>query len=307
MGRHRRVTEAPVHDGAGGLGRHRGARPKRAVVPVRTGLLGASAAMAVGVVTVASGLIPGLGSGFDLAPGQGSGPVRADGSGERVTPSEVSPVPTGRGSEEASRQQDRTRLPGPSSSAGKPSEPSGGDASRKPPAPRKPGASQGGNGKGDGGQRDGARDTGDGRDKSGRRTGNGDGSGAAAGGERAAENKVLTLVNQERAEAGCPRVRPDSGLRDLAEDFSEDMAVRGFFAHVSPDGDSPWQRADRAGISDLGGENIARGQADAQSVMESWMGSPGHKANILNCEYRTMGVGAHFGAGGPWWTQEFGF
>ncbi|HZG04932.1 MAG TPA: CAP domain-containing protein, partial [Streptomyces sp.] len=45
----------------------------------------------------------------------------------------------------------------------------------------------------------------------------------------------------------------------------------------------------------------------AQSVMDAWMDSPGHRANILNCDYRTLGVGAHFAEGGPWWTQNFGF
>ncbi|MEK8172713.1 CAP domain-containing protein [Streptomyces sp. M19] len=60
-------------------------------------------------------------------------------------------------------------------------------------------------------------------------------------------------------------------------------------------------------MADLGGENIARGQATAQAVMDSWMNSPGHRANILNCEYRTLGVGAHFAPDGPWWTQDFGF
>lgn len=57
----------------------------------------------------------------------------------------------------------------------------------------------------------------------------------------------------------------------------------------------------------LGGENIARGQADAQAVMDAWMNSDGHRANILNCDYKTLGVGVHFGSGGPWWTQDFGF
>ncbi|MFE3767497.1 CAP domain-containing protein [Streptomyces sp. NPDC059104] len=121
------------------------------------------------------------------------------------------------------------------------------------------------------------------------------------------EAAVLALVNQERAQAGCVAVRANPPLAALASAFSKDMAVRGFFDHTDPDGNTPWNRADKAGISGLGGENIARGQGDAKSVMEAWMNSPGHKANILNCEYRTLGVGVHFGAGGPWWTQDFGF
>ncbi|MEU4948369.1 CAP domain-containing protein [Streptomyces lavendulae] len=126
-------------------------------------------------------------------------------------------------------------------------------------------------------------------------------------GHSAEEAAVLTLVNQERAQAGCVPVRANPPLASLAAAFSKDMAVRGFFDHTDPDGNTPWNRADKAGIGGLGGENIARGQGDAKSVMQAWMNSPGHKANILNCEYRTLGVGVYFGAGGPWWTQDFGF
>ncbi|GAA3502343.1 hypothetical protein GCM10019016_094510 [Streptomyces prasinosporus] len=111
--------------------------------------------------------------------------------------------------------------------------------------------------------------------------------------------QVLELVNEERAKAGCSPVAANGALAALATAFSEDMARRGFFDHTDPDGDTPWDRAQAAGVSDLGGENIARGQADAEAVMRAWMDSPGHKANILNCDFRTLGVGVHFGPGGP--------
>ncbi|THA82067.1 CAP domain-containing protein [Streptomyces sp. A0592] len=123
----------------------------------------------------------------------------------------------------------------------------------------------------------------------------------------AEEAAVVTLVNQERAQAGCGPVRANPPLAALAGAFSKDMAARGFFGHADPEGNTPWDRAAKAGLSGLGGENIARGQGDAASVMSAWMNNPGHKANILNCEFRTLGVGAHFAAGGPWWTQDFGF
>ncbi|MCX5404357.1 CAP domain-containing protein [Streptomyces sp. NBC_00335] len=126
-------------------------------------------------------------------------------------------------------------------------------------------------------------------------------------GHSAEESAVLTLVNQERAQAGCGPVRANPPLAGLAGAFSKDMAVRGFFDHTDPDGNSPWDRATKAGISGMGGENIARGQGDAAAVMKAWMNSPGHKANILNCEFRTLGVGVYNAAGGPWWTQDFGF
>ncbi|GGO93823.1 CAP domain-containing protein [Wenjunlia tyrosinilytica] len=123
----------------------------------------------------------------------------------------------------------------------------------------------------------------------------------------AAEAAVVSLVNIERAKAGCKPLKPSGGLADLAGAFSLDMALRGFFDHTDPDGLTPWDRASAAGITTLGGENIARGQADAEAVMAAWMGSPGHRANILNCDYKTIGVGVQNGLGGPWWTQEFGY
>ena len=118
---------------------------------------------------------------------------------------------------------------------------------------------------------------------------------------------VLALVNEQRAQAGCSPVTADSRLDALATAFSDDMAARGFFDHTDPDGHTPWDRAKAAGITNLGGENIARGQATPEAVMTAWMNSPGHRANILNCKFTTLGVGVHQGSGGPWWTQDFGY
>jgi uncharacterized protein YkwD len=126
-------------------------------------------------------------------------------------------------------------------------------------------------------------------------------------GQAVAAAQVVKLVNDERAKAGCSPVAANSALSGLAADYSRSMAEQGFFDHTDPSGATPWDRAEAAGISDLGGENIARGQADAQAVMDAWMDSPGHRANILNCDFRTLGVGVHFGPGGPWWTQNFGY
>ncbi|HEY9440590.1 MAG TPA: CAP domain-containing protein, partial [Streptomyces sp.] len=122
-----------------------------------------------------------------------------------------------------------------------------------------------------------------------------------------AQAAVLALVNQERSKVGCSPVTASDSLTALAQAFSEDMAARDFFGHTDPDGATPWDRAAKAGIQGLGGENIARGQADAQAVMDAWMNSEGHRANILNCDYKTLGIGVHFAPGGPWWTQDFGF
>ncbi|WP_447040229.1 CAP domain-containing protein [Streptomyces sp. DSM 118878] len=293
MGRHRRSggarAAATPENHPGRATHHR--RGNRASAPVRTGLLGVSAAVAMGAVAVGTGVLPG-GDGFRLGGDTEPGTVRAatapaevdaqGGSGAGVdrgepspsrgsgraqvpspTPSKASPEPSKTPSEKPS-----TRAPKPD--AGKESKPSPSRApERAPKAPPK--------------------------------------STPSPSAESAAETAVLTLVNEERAKAGCRPVTADSGLASLAGRFSTDMAQRGFFDHTDPDGATPWDRAEKAGITDLGGENIARGQANARSVMDAWMNSSGHRANILNCDYKTLGVGAHFASGGPWWTQDFGF
>ncbi|MGY1708122.1 CAP domain-containing protein [Geodermatophilus sp. SYSU D00758] len=122
----------------------------------------------------------------------------------------------------------------------------------------------------------------------------------------AAEDGVLTLVNAARAEAGCGALAPDEGLAAVARAHSADMRDRDYFSHTDPDGLDPFDRAEAAGIDTARAENIAYGQADAQAVVTAWLGSEGHRANILDCDLRTMGVGVAEGPGGPWWTQLFG-
>ncbi|WP_031025616.1 sigma-70 family RNA polymerase sigma factor [Streptomyces sp. NRRL WC-3725] len=119
--------------------------------------------------------------------------------------------------------------------------------------------------------------------------------------------QVVALVNKERAAAGCGPVTEDPQLDRAAQGHSDDMAARGFFDHTNPDGDGPGERITAAGYRwSTYGENIAKGQQTPQAVMDSWMNSPGHRANILNCAFKNIGVGVHDGSGGPWWTQAFG-
>jgi uncharacterized protein YkwD len=61
------------------------------------------------------------------------------------------------------------------------------------------------------------------------------------------------------------------------------------------------------GYSEPGAENIARGQSHPHAVMQAWMNSPGHRANILGAEFARIGIGVHLGTDGPWWTQNFGY
>ncbi|MEU3490595.1 CAP domain-containing protein [Streptomyces massasporeus] len=137
--------------------------------------------------------------------------------------------------------------------------------------------------------------------------GSGSDSGSGSQSDGGTEAQVLALVNKERAAAGCSPVTANDRLTRAADDYSDVMASSGVMSHTGPDGSTMTTRVEAAGYqwSTLG-ENIARGQADAASVMKSWMNSPGHRANILNCSFKELGVGVHFGDGGPWWTQNFG-
>lgn len=132
---------------------------------------------------------------------------------------------------------------------------------------------------------------------------------AQISGDQAAsyEAEVVALTNGQRAAHGCPALRDDPRLRAAAIAHSVDMRVRDYFAHNTPDGVTPWTRIEDQGYSDPSAENIARGQPTPQAVVEAWMNSAGHRANILNCSSKAIGVGVQFGPDGPWWTQDFGY
>ncbi len=135
------------------------------------------------------------------------------------------------------------------------------------------------------------------------RTGSGSGGGSGSG---SAEQQVISLVNAERSKAGCGPLSENALLTKAAQGHSDDMAARNFFDHTNPDGDGPGERITAAGYAwSSYGENIAKGQTTAAQVMDAWMNSPGHRANILNCGFKEIGVGLHT-AGGPYWTQAFG-
>ncbi|AVZ71243.1 RNA polymerase [Streptomyces lunaelactis] len=116
--------------------------------------------------------------------------------------------------------------------------------------------------------------------------------------------KVLAIVNSERAKAGCRSLTLDDRLARAAQLHSEDMSANGYFDHTSQDGRTFVDRAQAQGHEAPGAENIARGQSSPEQVMESWMNSQGHRDNILNCSLTTMGLGL---VADDWtWTQVFG-
>ncbi len=117
--------------------------------------------------------------------------------------------------------------------------------------------------------------------------------------------QVIALVNDERAKAGCDPLTEESHVTKAAQDYSDQMSAENFFSHTSPDGTTFDQRIKQAGYPKPGAENIARGQTSAAQVMDSWMNSEGHRANILNCSLKKIGVGVT--TAGWYWVQDFGY
>ena len=118
---------------------------------------------------------------------------------------------------------------------------------------------------------------------------------------------MLTLVNQQRAANGLKALSMDSALTKTATLKSQDMAKLGYFDHTSPTYGSPFDMMKQFGITyRAAGENIAMGQTSPQQVMQDWMNSPGHRANILNSSFTKLGVGiAQNSSGQYYWTQQF--
>ncbi|GAA3075319.1 hypothetical protein GCM10020000_70540 [Streptomyces olivoverticillatus] len=121
--------------------------------------------------------------------------------------------------------------------------------------------------------------------------------------------EVLALTNAERASAGLPPLSPDTRLSAAAQAHSTDMAVRDFFTPTPlPKAASPGTgRRPRDAPHRAIGENIACGQRSPSEVVEGWMNSPGHRANILKPDFTHLGIGfAGGGRAGTYWTQLFG-
>ncbi|AOZ91265.1 CAP domain-containing protein [Paenibacillus crassostreae] len=115
-------------------------------------------------------------------------------------------------------------------------------------------------------------------------------------------SQVVNLVNQERSKAGLQPLTSNTELANMALDKAKDMNNNNYFAHQSPTYGSPFDMMKKYGISyRYAGENIAKGQKTPAAVMEAWMNSEGHRANILNANFTTIGVGYYNG----YWVQEF--
>jgi len=117
--------------------------------------------------------------------------------------------------------------------------------------------------------------------------------------------QVVALVNEERAKAGLSPLTVDSKVAAAADTRAREIETS--FSHTRPDGSSFSTALTQSGVSYRGaGENIAYGQKTPKDVMNSWMNSQGHRANILNKDFTTIGVGYHQNSDGTgYWTQLF--
>lgn len=121
------------------------------------------------------------------------------------------------------------------------------------------------------------------------------------------ENEVIKLVNVERAKNGLKPLNSNWQLSRVARYKSEDMIAKRYFSHTSPTYGSPFTMMKNFGINyRTAGENIAYGQSTPAQVMNSWMGSSGHRQNILNPSFTQIGVGVGKNSAGQlYWTQMF--
>ncbi|MEV4515356.1 CAP domain-containing protein [Dactylosporangium sp. NPDC049525] len=122
------------------------------------------------------------------------------------------------------------------------------------------------------------------------------------------ESEVVTLTNNYRTANGCGALRIDTRLVAAARTHSTDMVTNNFFSHTGSNGSTFVQREVGAGYTTgASAENIAWGYRSPKEVVDGWINSAGHRANILNCASVAVGVGVAYKADGtPYWTQDFG-
>lgn len=119
------------------------------------------------------------------------------------------------------------------------------------------------------------------------------------------QQQVVDITNQRRAEAGLPALVVDGRLANAAQAHSQDQANMNRMTHTGSDGSTLGTRVTRQGYAwGRAAENVAAGYADAAGVMQGWMGSAGHRANILDPNVIHIGVGLAYSANGtPYWTM----
>lgn len=124
--------------------------------------------------------------------------------------------------------------------------------------------------------------------------------------DKAAAQKMFALLNVERKSRGLKELAFDDKLAKPGEEHARDMFARGYFSHNTPEGLTPFDRMDAAGISYLiAGENLALAPS-TDEAFTGLMNSPGHRANMLSTDYGRVGIGAiDGGIHGEMFAQEF--
>ena len=118
------------------------------------------------------------------------------------------------------------------------------------------------------------------------------------------EEEVVRLVNEIRSEYGLNKLTSNWQLSRVARYKSQDMHDNKYFSHQSPIYGTPFEMMKNFGIQyNTAGENIAKGYASPKAVVDGWMNSSGHRANILGASYKQIGVG--YVSDGSYWTQMF--
>ncbi|AEV88179.1 hypothetical protein ACWT_7169 [Actinoplanes sp. SE50] len=131
---------------------------------------------------------------------------------------------------------------------------------------------------------------------------------AAGVSEATLQADIVKLTNAQRTAHGCAALKVDARLITAARGHSAYMAQGGAFSHTGKGGSDFVAREKAAGYPKPSAENIAWGYRSGKDVVAAWMKSPGHRANILNCQSKTVGVGAIYSKGGaPYFTQDFGY
>jgi uncharacterized protein YkwD len=133
------------------------------------------------------------------------------------------------------------------------------------------------------------------------------------------QQEILSYVNQARSKScqcgsttypAAPALVLNDQLNSAAQKYATDMATYNYFSHTGRDGSQPWDRMQREGYSwRYAGENIAAGYTTARAVVDGWLRSPGHCANIMNKNYKDLGVGYAYGASSTYkyyWVNDFG-
>jgi len=133
------------------------------------------------------------------------------------------------------------------------------------------------------------------------------------------QTEILTYVNQARSKSclcgsttypAAPALLLNDQLNSAATKHATDMATYNYFSHTGRDGSTPWARMTREGyVWRRAGENIAAGYTTARAVVDGWLRSPGHCANLMNANFKDLGVGYAYGASSTYkryWVQNFG-